>query len=192
MASQTASGVRAAALRSQCLSLAKSFSIGFRSGEYLGSRKSRAPASRMARRTAALLREPRLSHDDDVARAQRRHEDPLDVEAEALAVDRAVEEPGGLDAVGAQGREKGHGLPVAVRHRGLQALTPRRPAPERRHVGLGPGLVDEDQAGGVDLALVPLPLCPAVRDVRPFLLGRDQRLFLCVSPSAWTNSHTVR
>ena len=23
-------------------------------------------------------------------------------------------------------------------------------------------------------------------------LGRDQRLFLCVSPSAWTNSHTER
>ena len=33
MASHTASGVRAAALRIQCLSLEKSISIGFRSGE---------------------------------------------------------------------------------------------------------------------------------------------------------------
>jgi hypothetical protein len=36
MALQRASPVRAAAFRSQCLSLAKNFSIGLRSGEYLG------------------------------------------------------------------------------------------------------------------------------------------------------------
>ena len=55
MASHTASWVRAAALRSQCLSLAKSCSMGFRSGEYFGRKKSRAPAARMAWRTAVLL-----------------------------------------------------------------------------------------------------------------------------------------
>ena len=45
MAAQTASGVRAASLRSRCLSLAKTCSIGFRSGEYFG-RKKVLPAKR--------------------------------------------------------------------------------------------------------------------------------------------------
>jgi hypothetical protein len=30
-----------------------------------------------------------------------------------------------------------------VRHLGLNALTARRPAPQRRHIGFGPGLIDE-------------------------------------------------
>ena len=48
MVEHTASLVRAAALRSRCLSLAKTCSIGLRSGEYFGSRKSFAPAFRIA------------------------------------------------------------------------------------------------------------------------------------------------
>src|SRR5437763_1273300 len=48
MAAQTVSTVRAAALRNRCLSLANTCSIGFRSGEYFGSRNSLAPAERMS------------------------------------------------------------------------------------------------------------------------------------------------
>ena len=55
------SRVRAAALRKRCLSLAKTCSIGFRSGEYLGRKNSFAPAERMAWRTASPLWLPRLS-----------------------------------------------------------------------------------------------------------------------------------
>lgn len=40
MVAQTPSTVRAAALRSRCLSLAKTSSIGFRSGEYFGRKNS--------------------------------------------------------------------------------------------------------------------------------------------------------
>jgi hypothetical protein len=39
---QMVSAERAAALRNKCLSLAKTCSIGFRSGEYLGRKKSLA------------------------------------------------------------------------------------------------------------------------------------------------------
>jgi hypothetical protein len=39
-----------------------------------------------------------------------------------------------------------------------------------RHVGLGPGLVDEDQARRVKPALMHLPARAAARDVRPSLL----------------------
>jgi hypothetical protein len=78
----------------------------------------------------------------------------------------------------AQCRQEGHGLPVAVRHLGLKALAARRPAPERGHVGLGPGLVDEDQAGGIDPVLVLNPLRPPARDIGAILFSCDQRLFL--------------
>jgi hypothetical protein len=53
-----ASWVRLAALRRPCLSLEKSISIGFRSGEYLGRKKSLAPTALRERRTALLRCEP--------------------------------------------------------------------------------------------------------------------------------------
>jgi len=45
------------------------------------------------------------------------------------------------------------------------------------HVGLGPGLVDEDQTGRIELALMALPALPLARDVGPVLLGRVQAFF---------------
>ena len=54
----------------------------------------------------------------------------------------------------AQRGQEGRGLPVAVRHFGLEPLPQRRPSAQRRHVGLGPGLVDEDQALGIDAVLI--------------------------------------
>ena len=47
-----ASQERRAAFRNQCLSLAKNISMGLRSGEYLGRKKSLAPTARMAARIA--------------------------------------------------------------------------------------------------------------------------------------------
>jgi len=41
-----------------------------------------------------------------------RDEKLLDVELELLAVDRAVEEPGGVDAIMTERGEEGHGLPA--------------------------------------------------------------------------------
>ncbi len=157
--------------------------MGFRSGEYLGRKRRRAPAALMARRTALLLCEPRfvraeIVRDHDVARPQGGDEDLVDVEPEGLAVDGPVEQPRRLDPIVPQGGQEGHRLPVTVRHLGLEALSARRPAPERGHVGLGPGLVDEDEAGRVDELLPARPLRPPARHVGAALLGRDQRLFL--------------
>ena len=59
-----------------------------------------------------------------------------------------------------------------------QARALGRPASERRHVGLGPGLVDEDQPRGLDLGLIFQPLRAASGDVGTVLLAGDQRLFL--------------
>jgi hypothetical protein len=55
MARQTASTVRVAAFRRKCLSLAKTCSMGFKSGEYFGRKKSLAPTERMSSRTVLLL-----------------------------------------------------------------------------------------------------------------------------------------
>jgi hypothetical protein len=125
-----------------------------------------------------------IVENDDVARPQSWDEDLVDVEAEGLAVDRAVDQPRCGEAIMAQGSEEGHCRPAAVRHLGGQALTARSPAPERGHVGLGAGLVDEDQASGIDAALIGAPLLPSAGYVRPVAFAGDERLFLKLSPSS--------
>jgi len=62
-------------------------------------------------------------------------------------------------------------------HVGDQALATRGAPVGARHVGLGPGLIDEDQAGGIDARLMPAPARAAARDVGPMLLGRVQAFF---------------
>jgi hypothetical protein len=65
-----------------------------------------------------------------------------------------------------------------VRDLCAQPLAARRPAVRAGHVGLGPGLVEEDQAGRIDAALILAPLRAPTAYVRAILLARDQRLFL--------------
>ena len=50
-----------------------------------------------------------------------------------------------------------------------QPLAPRRPPTQGRHVGLGPGLVDEHQPFQVDAALTRLPAGALAGDVGPLL-----------------------
>lgn len=119
-----------------------------------------------------------IVHHNDVARLEGGHENLLDIEEEPLAVDRPVDEPRRFDAIMAQRSQEGHGLPVAMRHFGLDPLSDRRPAHERSHVGLGPGLVDEHQAGRIDPVLIQNPLRPSARNIGTILLAGDQRLFL--------------
>ena len=106
-----------------------------------------------------------IVHDDDVTFAQRGQEDLLDIGSKALAVDRPLKQPRCIDAVMAQGGQEGRGLPVAVRDLGDETLAAWRPSPQRRHVGLGPGLVNEDQAFRLDATLILCPLRPSARDV---------------------------
>ena len=68
-------------------------------------------------------------------------------------LDRAGEHKGGKHAAQRQARDDGRGLPVTVRHPDAQALTARGTAVGARHVGLGPGLVDEDQPLRLEVGL---------------------------------------
>ncbi len=125
-------------------------------------------------------------------RVERGDEDLFDVSEEAFAVDRTVQESRGAGAVTMQSGQERHGLPAAVRHLGLEPQAAWRPAPQRRHVGLSPGLVDEDQARGIDPAPILRPLRPPAGDVRTILLAGERGFFLKLSFSAWTKFHTVR
>ena len=115
--------------------------------------------------------------DDDVAGLERGNEDLLYVDQEPLAVDRTVDQPGCLDPIVAQRGQEGHGLPVTVRRLRPEPLSARRPAPERRHVCLGPGLVDEDQTGRINPALILPPLRPTSRDVGTILFAGEHGFF---------------
>ena len=93
------------------------------------------------------------------------------------AVNRPVDDAGRVDAVMPERRDEGHGGPPPVRHMGDQALPPRGAAVGACHVGLGPGLIDEDEAGGIDARLMATPALTAACDVGPMLLGGVQRFF---------------
>jgi hypothetical protein len=103
-------------------------SIGLRSGEYLGRKKSLVAGGSERLTDGAALMGSEIIHDDDVARSQRRNEDLVDVLAEGLAIDRAIDEPWRLDAIMPKGSEEGHGRPAAMWHLGWEALTARAPA----------------------------------------------------------------
>ena len=90
-----------------------------------------------------------IVQDDDIARPKRRREHLLDLGAEDVAVDGAVDDQWRGEAVGAQAGNEGRGFPVPVRDRRNQPLSRRRAPIPPRHIGGGPGLVDEDQPVGV-------------------------------------------
>lgn len=119
-----------------------------------------------------------IVHDDDIAGDQGRHEHLLDIDLEALAVDRPVEEPRRLDPIAPERRQEGHRVPMAERSGLWQSLTSGRPAAERRHVGFGPGLVNKDEAGGINLRPELQPLAASAGNVGALALAGDQRLFL--------------
>ena len=102
MASETASSECGAAFRTSVFTLAKSCSIGLRSGEYLGRKRRRAPAAltRCAHRLS-LVRAEIVEHDDVVA-LERREQELLDVGEEALAIDGSVEQTRRFDPIAPQ------------------------------------------------------------------------------------------
>ena len=59
-----------------------------------------------------------------------------------------------------------------------QALAARSPPTQTRHIRLRPGLVDEDQAPGIELGLIGFPVRSLLGDVRQILLGGVDRLSL--------------
>jgi len=105
------------------------------------------------------------------------HELLLDISVEAPAVDRPVEDARCGEPIAAQRAEEGQRAPVAMRSEAAQALALRPPAAQRRHVGLDPRLVDEDQPAWIEAALPGTPALTPAGNVGPGLLKSEQCFF---------------
>ena len=139
--------------------------------EELGTGAANGPADGLATVAAEIV------DDDDIAGRKGRNEDLFDIGEETLAVDRTVEEPWRIDAVMAESREEGQCFPAALRNAGWEPSAAGGPAPERRHIGLGPSLIDEHQPGGIDPRLIFAPLLTSARDVGSLALSGDDAFF---------------
>src|SRR5262249_29169226 len=118
-----------------------------------------------------------IVHDDDICGPQGRKEDVLDVDSKALSVDWAIDHPWSFNPVVAKSGQERGGPPAAMRDLRVEPHAAVRPAPQRCHVGLGPGLVDEDEARGLNPALIFRPLRPPAGDVRTIALAGGDAFF---------------
>ena len=81
---------------------------------------------------------------------------------------------------------------MAMRHQFHDALVGRTPAVKPRHVGFDPGFVDENEAVWVEADLLDRLEFQAFGDnVRPLLLGGDERFFLNEIFKAFIAFHRV-
>lgn len=113
----------------------------------------------------------------DLAWLESRAEALFGVGCEDLSVDRTVDDHGCEDLAPADGSDQRGGLPAAVRNLGDKPLTALTAAMGPRHVGLGPGLVDEDQLVGWQFRLPCAQRPASLRDIRPILFGGVQCFF---------------
>lgn len=118
-----------------------------------------------------------IVHDHDIAGFECGDEELRDICKEAFAVDRAIEDTRRVNPVMPQGSEEGHGLPVAVRDFCIEPVSAPAPSAKGRHVGFGPGLIDEDQPRRIKPALILLPSSAPPGDVRPVLLAWQSAFF---------------
>lgn len=118
-----------------------------------------------------------IVHHHDIAGPQGWNEELLDPGEEAFAVDWPIEQAGGDDAVAAQARDEGECLARPVRHLRDQSLASGTTAMQAGHVGLCPGLVDENQPRRRNQALPLAPLAPPAGDISALLLAGVQGFF---------------
>lgn len=131
-------------------------------------------------------------HHHHIARAQGWNEHLLDIGLEGCAIYRPVEDKWRVNPIMAQGCDERHGAPVTLWRATDQAFAFGSPAAQWCHVGLGPGLINEDKAARVDAVLMPLPARAAAAYVRAVLLFGELGLFLNEYPVRCTKAQTVR
>jgi len=142
-----------------------------RQEEELGAGGANGAAYRLAFVAAEIV------DDDDIAGFECWNKNLFDVSQEAFAVDRPIDHAGSINAVVPQRCQEGQRSPTPLRNLGQEFAAARRPAAKSRHVGLRPGLVDEDQARRIKPILILLPLRSPPGHVGPILLGGEQSFF---------------
>src|SRR5215216_8201770 len=101
----------------------------------------------------------------------------LDPGPEQWTVDRSLDGQGSDESLGSQSTEESRGFPAAARSLFHQTRAQWRAPVGARHVRFGPGFVDENDFGGIDLLLRSAPLRSLLSDVRTILLAGNLRLF---------------
>lgn len=118
-----------------------------------------------------------IVEDHDVAGLQSWRQKLLDIGKESDGIYRAVEDGRCVDPIVAKCGEEGQRFPMAVRHFGSEPLPLRAPTVSARHVGLGPGFINKDQALRFQFPLVGLPTLAFACDVRPILFTGQNAFF---------------
>lgn len=118
-----------------------------------------------------------IVHDNDVARLENRNQLLFDIGAKALAVDRSVEDTGCSQPILPQGPGECQRAPMAVRRKRSQTLAFWSPPPDGCHIGLDPGLIDEDQSVGIEVRLQGFPSLSSASNISTSLLKGEQRFF---------------
>lgn len=95
----------------------------------------------------------KIVHDDDVSRFECFNELLLDPGSEEGTVYWTVENIRGCQSIAAQGRQKGHGIPLAVRRKAAQSFATLPPASQRRHIGFDPCLINEHEPVRINVGL---------------------------------------
>ena len=169
MVRQVCSMVRASALRSRVLILAKAlfnrievWRVGGQEQE-LGFGRADGGANGAALMTSEVV------HDDNVAWREDREENLLDISAEACAIDRSVDDARRGEPVATQRRQEREGSPSPEGRFGDEAFASGASAMGAGHVGFRPGLVDEHKPPRIDRRLTRLPPLTPPGDVRPVL-----------------------
>ena len=118
--------------------------------------------------------------DDNVAWLQGRDQDLLDIGQEPAAGHGTIQHHRRGHAGQAQTADEGRRFPMPVRDAGSQTLATRGPAVPARHLGGGPGLVDEHQSARIEVELAVEPGRASRYDIGSGLLVCVRRLFLSV------------
>ena len=112
--------------------------------------------------------------DDPVAWVERGNQHLFDIGHEA----GAIEDGGGGELVRPQGGNDRGRLPVAVGDLRHEAGAAPTPAIAARHLRLERRLVEEDEAGAVEVSRLGAPVLPGRYDIRSILFGGAQDFFL--------------
>lgn len=118
-----------------------------------------------------------IIHDDKISWPKCWQQKLFDVALEACPVYGAVKNTRRCDTVTAKSGKEGHRLPVAMRHKSLQAAAFLTPAAQRGHIGLSPCFVNKDETRGINAVLVFLPPISAACNIRPKLFSSKNCFF---------------
>jgi len=115
--------------------------------------------------------------DDDIARAERRHQDLFDVGEKADIVDWAIEDRRGADPVDRQRGDHCRGLPMTTGRVVVQPGAPRAASVAAQEIGGDAALVQKDVLAGVVQRQRVTPRAALRGDVRPSLFVGVDRFF---------------